>query len=130
MVVCVCLYMHPSLSVFVRACVRVGAVRAHRDIFRGYIPEYLYTQKPREEWTRVVLSAYTSLLNGKSQADVKGMFLDSLRRWPLFGAAFFPVKVRAPLHALWPCVLCACAWRTLCEPPKHVCVCVSVCVCV
>ena len=63
------------------------------ELFRAYIPEYLFTQRPKDEWGRIVLSAYTSLLNGKSQSDAKAMFLDSLRKWPLFGSAYFPVKV-------------------------------------
>jgi len=68
-------------------------VSACSEIFRGYIPEYLYTQKPKEEWTRVVLSAFTSLLNGKTQSDAKAIFVDSLRKWPLFGSAHFTVRV-------------------------------------
>ena len=41
-----------------------------------------------------MLSAFTSLLNGKTQSDAKAIFVDSLRKWPLFGSAHFTVRVR------------------------------------
>jgi len=51
----------------------------------------------------MVLSAYTSLLNGKTQADAKGMFVDAVRKWPLYGSSFFEVKV--PLSSNHPIML-------------------------
>jgi len=62
------------------------------ELFRTYIPDHLVDQKNRDEWTETVLSAYTSLLNGKSQADAKAMFIDAVRKWPFYGSSFFFVK--------------------------------------
>ena len=82
---------------------RPGVWVAGREVFRGFIPEYVYAQMAPEDWSRVVLSAYTSLLNGKSQSDVKSMFVDTLRKWPLFGSSYYTVKVRyrTAASSLW-----------------------------
>jgi len=62
------------------------------ELFRKYIPASLVSQKSKDAWTETILSAYTSLLNGKSPADAKAMFVDAVRKWPFYGSSFFHVK--------------------------------------
>ena len=41
---------------------------------------------------QTTLSAYATLLSGKSQADAKAIFIDTVRKWPHYGSTFFQVK--------------------------------------
>lgn len=62
------------------------------ELFKTYIPEHVYHLKTKEEWTKTILSAYTSLLNDKSPAQAKAIFIDVVRKWPFYGSSFFLVK--------------------------------------